>query len=519
MVTSSSKPTLSVLENIDEDVFWLIAHQLTRVKSSLVDLSSTSRRMRRMAMPLLFSRCVTWFTGRSELPPVAIRPLVRHLKYKGRIDADRCEETFGKELPCLPALCSIAFDGRGVGVPWCALKRCLSLPLLTALTFEEGTSFRRIDPYPAEELADISINLKSLSHNASPWLLFTPIPTNTVPTTGVIPQPEEQFQEHFVLESRCLSAIVSKLPLTVEYLKLSVETAPLAQMCTTPWPCLRELHLYGYVIERSELPFLRDLLCLAPRLHTLSVELCHKKLAKNDRSSVLGRPPYTLDRTLAIKALKLAYPDPQDAILIAASGPHLTSLSLNDHPRFYLHRLCTALRSRWSAPLLSSADCLGILQRMDIPNLQTFELVYQTEGDDDDELLQYVATAYASLSHLEIHRYRRDWAQSIPYLHIARLLEAAKSLRTVHLNLDFHEDHGPYSMDSEARSRWARIRNTRGQELANVLQSCPILEYVALFYNAYESCLWVEYHPSRCAEPHMRFAEDDSPPLPLYMRH
>ncbi|KAI0752658.1 hypothetical protein C8Q80DRAFT_1267176 [Daedaleopsis nitida] len=388
MVTS--KPTVSGLENIDEDVFRLIACQLTRVQGSLGELSSTIKILRRMAMPLLFSRCITWYEGRSELPPVAIRPFVRHLTYKSQIDAERFEETFGKELPCLPALCSIAFDGPGVGVPWCALKRCLSLPFLTALAFEKGTNFGWTDPYPAEELAEIPINLKSLSHNASPWRLLTHILMNNPLITGPVMQPEEEF----AAESRCLSSLVCRLPLTVEYLKLSVETAPLAQMCTMPWPCLRELHLYGYVIEHTKRPFLRDFLCLAPCLHTLS-------------------------DPLAIKALKMTYPDPQDAILIAASGPHLTSLSLRDYPRFYLHRMCPPIRARWDAPILSSVDCLGILQRMDIPNLHTLELVYQTDGDDDDELLQYVATAYASLSHLEIHRYRRDRAQSVPYVCIS----------------------------------------------------------------------------------------------------
>ena len=88
-------------------------------------------------------------------------------------------------------------------------------------------------------------------------------------------------------------------------------------------------------------------------------------------------------------------------------------------------------------------------------------------------------TTYPRLTHLELHRYRGNRDQAVdhvrPLLHIAftaymltstieRLqrriatqLSELRSLRTIHLPLDFTEDHGAYCVDETARCAWFQI--------------------------------------------------------------
>lgn len=94
--------------------------------------------------------------------------------------------------------------------------------------------------------------------------------------------------------------------------------------------------------------------------------------------------------------------------------------------------------------------------------------------------------------------------------HIARLLTPLKALRSVRLNLDFHDDHGPYCDEHDERDAWFEVfKNHRGPEIVDILQECPYLEYVALLYHGYPSATWAEFHPLRCAEPRFVLEYDD----------
>ena len=93
--------------------------------------------------------------------------------------------------------------------------------------------------------------------------------------------------------------------------------------------------------------------------------------------------------------------------------------------------------------------------------------------------------------------------------HIARILTAAKSLRTVRLNLDFHDDHQACCSNQEKRKKWHEtFFGERGPEIVDILQDCPLLEYVSLLYHGERSSVWVEFHPPRCAEPRVVFDYD-----------
>ena len=96
-------------------------------------------------------------------------------------------------------------------------------------------------------------------------------------------------------------------------------------------------------------------------------------------------------------------------------------------------------------------------------------------------------------------------------IHIARHLTAFKTLRTIHLNLDFLDDHGPYCKNMQSRDAWFEVfRNERGPAIVEVLQECPALEYVGLLYHGIPESIWVEFHPSRCAEPRFVLEYDSS---------
>ncbi|PIL27947.1 hypothetical protein GSI_09982 [Ganoderma sinense ZZ0214-1] len=203
--------------------------------------------------------------------------------------------------------------------------------------------------------------------------------------------------------------------------------------------------------------------------------------------------------------------------------PHLTHLSLRDHPRVY-HQLSYGYNVRdgpegrsWAAPLLSPDEALSLLQRMDLSRLTSLELVYiAPDADSDNALLSHIAQALPKLEHLELHRYRglegpnRPRTDRVQHIHIARLLSTAKTLRTLRLNLDFHEDHQAYCANRRKRDAWlALFRDERGPEIVEIVAaSCLQLEYVALLYHGYAGATWAEFHPQRCAEP--RFVLDNT---------
>ena len=95
-------------------------------------------------------------------------------------------------------------------------------------------------------------------------------------------------------------------------------------------------------------------------------------------------------------------------------------------------------------------------------------------------------------------------------MHIAQVLSARTTLRTLRLNLDFPEDHQAYCANLPKRDAWlALFRDERGPEIVEIVAaSCPWLEHVALLYHGFEGATWAEFHPQRCAEP--RFVLDNT---------
>ncbi|KAI1792794.1 hypothetical protein LXA43DRAFT_316447 [Ganoderma leucocontextum] len=193
-------------------------------------------------------------------------------------------------------------------------------------------------------------------------------------------------------------------------------------------------------------------------------------------------------------------------------------LSLRDHPRVY-HQYTRGRpvgdgpkRQPWHTPILLDCEILSILRRMELPLLRSLEIVYEiTEEDSDSELLSYIVGTFPHLEHLEVHRYRGERNMSTRHKSIAEILARAQSLRTVRLNLDFHDDPQAYCGINDLRYEWLQtLRTDRAPEIVEIMQACPFLEHVAILYHGLPSSVWVEFHPSRCAEPRFVMSYSDA---------
>ena len=108
--------------------------------------------------------------------------------------------------------------------------------------------------------------------------------------------------------------------------------------------------------------------------------------------------------------------------IFSVDTSHLSHLSLRDWPRYHQdHSHDWRLRSRWAQPILTSAECLSILKRMEMPQLTSLELVYLAKyAGSDDELLEYVTHTYPRLTHLELHRYRASRLDAVDHVSILK---------------------------------------------------------------------------------------------------
>ena len=138
-------------------------------------------------------------------------------------------------------------------------------------------------------------------------------------------------------------------------------------------------------------------------------------------SDFTGPPLPNLER------LVIAYPNPQDEIFDHLP-PTIRSLSLRYCPHLDVQRSPYEYSTRFDLSLDSTA-ILSILRRCEALELDYLELEYTTASLDQDDitLLQYISTAFPSLSSLKLFRYR--WhilaipVVSDPYVQIQSLIQ------------------------------------------------------------------------------------------------
>ena len=219
------------------------------------------------------------------------------------------------------------------------------------------------------------------------------------------------LEAEYKVESRYLAQLVCGMHKTAESVSIPMETAPLLRMAELSWPRIQTLALHGRYITPGQPALLQSVLTRMPSLRSLRVQVA--QLPAFSRPRILN-PLVSLDLA-ELRSLTIAYPDPDDAIF-SLKTPHLTHLSLRDEPRYYFYlRNRDFLPSSAVAPILGASECLAILQRMDVPLLSSLELVYEADAGEH-ELLHHVSTSYPDLAQLELHRYRANDIDVVPYV-------------------------------------------------------------------------------------------------------
>ncbi|KAI0695083.1 hypothetical protein C8T65DRAFT_551628, partial [Cerioporus squamosus] len=364
------------------------------------------------------------------------------------------------------------------------IKRCLALPRITSITFtSQANAFTVYEPPSAlNAIATAPLPLTGFAYIRPFWrekrfrVAILPIDT------------------HFEREEKWLSALIPGMASTLMQLTVPMETSLISAMASLSWPALQDLSIRGRYWSEEQKDALPQFLSSIPRLRKLSVTVCRR--GRTDRPPILGSSTVPHPTIAGLRSLTVAYPDPADNIF-SIDATRLRHLSLCDAPRFYCDlSQDETVSSGFARPILHSAECLSILRRMDMPELSNLELVYlaNTAGSDD-ELLSYVIHTFPHLSHLELHRYRANRDEVVDYVHITKLLTGARNLRSVRLNLDFHDDHGPHTNAGGSVLREWRItfRERRGPEIVAILEACPWLEDVELLYHAWWSSRWAKF--------------------------
>ncbi|KAJ8475447.1 hypothetical protein ONZ51_g6561 [Trametes cubensis] len=248
-------------------------------------------------------------------------------------------------------------------------------------------------------------------------------------------------------------------------------------MAELSWPRIQTLALHGRYITPGQPALLQSVLTRMPSLRSLRVQVAQLPAFSRPR---LLNPLVSLDFA-ELRSLTIAYPDPDDAIF-SLKTPHLTHLSLRDEPRYYFYlRNRDFLPSSAVAPILGASECLAILRRMDVPLLSSLELVYEADAGEH-ELLHHVSTSYPNLAQLELHRYRANDIDVVPYMSITSTLSKIRSLQALHLNLDWAVMPPVHCKDDAMINSWVIFMHERAQEVLSILQSCPKFEYVAFLH-------------------------------------
>ena len=370
--------------------------------------------------------------------------ILRHLTHRGPLNQEGDLLRFETLLDQFPSLNSLTLSLAKGRLPWDILKACLVRSRIVSLTVDLGFSDLAVPLYPQDDIATTPVSLRTFTWKTTVWREWVNCQPATRARCILV-----DMRPKFYFERECITGLVLKMSDTVSSLSLPMESAPILTMAELAWPCLRDLSLHGRFLDVTHVSSLQHLLSALPSLRNLSILAGrpwslgnlgrHPILPKpstSTSSSLLDRLPST-SATVGAKpcsydivqersegepsppsplsellSLTIAFPDPDDD-LFSLPMPNLTHLSLRDHPRVY-HRLAYSFAvpdgpegRGWAAPLLSQDEALALLQRMDLSNLTSLELVYIAPvAGSDDALLSYIAQALPKLEHLELHRYR-----------------------------------------------------------------------------------------------------------------
>lgn len=252
------------------------------------------------------------------------------------------------------------------------------------------------------------------------YLYFCPVlrPEEELNIETLAPLTHFKYQMHFTREvlsfppeTPALAAVLKKLSATLETLILSSEPAPMSALAQWHWPCLRTLVLRGspwadlsepLVAVCSKMPNLRSLtLKLNPTHHAMT-----QALWPHGFPSSFPWPH--------LEQLTVSYPDPTD-VIYDHLPPSLHSLSLRCWNHIFVQQRFVGLRQTYTLrydSVLGASAILSIMRRSTMPHLAHLEIEYRAD-DDDDALLQYIATTFPRLTSLKISRYRPNASDKV----------------------------------------------------------------------------------------------------------
>lgn len=334
-------------------------------------------------------------------------------------------ELLGTVLGRLPSLATITFVESGA-ITWDALRICFASPRITSLTLGPHVELIETEEFSLKSSPAPPIMVSSFTYDSPFWReLYV---TEFLGPRSLPDRRRGDLPEIYSRECASLSQLIPLMNQSLRQLTLPMEAAPLTLMAALTWPKLQELSIRGRYHDPARIGLLPTFLSTLPQLATLSIQVFPCLHSDTERAPILGRHHPTPRNVLCgLRSLTVAYPDPEDSIF-SVDTANLAHLSIRDCPRYY-----EWLGSKeilvwsWPCPLLSPVECFSILSRMDMPKLTSLELVYLVDAaDEDDELLKYIVATYPSLSHLELHRYRRNRDQVVDYVRPLRCIRSAQ---------------------------------------------------------------------------------------------
>ncbi|KAA1478422.1 hypothetical protein DENSPDRAFT_666954 [Dentipellis sp. KUC8613] len=394
---NTDRPSTYDLERLNDDVLLLIIHILASEElegDSMKQLSLTSKRWRALCLPTLFKmatiNCTSLYTSN---PPPASWPFLRTIVFFGYFTTysgfDRGD--FLKTLPHLVALRKICFRDLQDGVYWLYLKQLSSAPAFRALEVIESSTSSHSNFHFPPDTSPASFPLTEFYYT-----IMDPYVSNW------------NGNRRPALPRRCyMSPLFLSLHQHLEVLHLPSAMAPLAQMASIDWPCLRELKLYDENYEAD--PTIFACLCSKmPRLRVLDLHFFHTGTS----TQTLIWPPDTsfVASFSNMDTVYLPYPDPTDA-LYSHLPLALRELRLVDCPRYYRFnvKLTETIDGFTKPSLVTASDLLDIFGKMHGPFTAMEKLEVAFRADFNDRLLsRHIVTAFPNLRFLQLHRYRSE---------------------------------------------------------------------------------------------------------------
>ncbi|KAI8983360.1 hypothetical protein BD414DRAFT_490684 [Trametes punicea] len=432
------------LDYLNDDVLVHVMQILYATRAGLKQFSMACRRLRRLAMPILFRSCYGnssryWNCDLSMASiPASLWPYIIELKF--RYPYGDCTTSLGQSVrvsDCdhhqlqlsleallreLPNLHTVNAQGS---IPWAVLRQILSVPHVRALRIR------------GQLLSHLESDRDYHNFPSCPLEIWHHIR-------------DDRYRQHprvCLADMRFYRTLAARINDSARSLLIPFEAAPLEVMSSVHWPRLQELQLVGAQnvdvgVEQS----LFEVLAGMPKLRRLVLEQAHD-------AKTLHRPIWPQDSTRSLswpdlEELVLSHPHPDDKIFehLPSSLKHL---SLRCWPRHYLFFHYPELRSMrcsgWSSPILTSSEMLRVLSVSALTQIARLEIEF-VEDDGDSDLFRCLPHAFPRLEYLKIHRYRRQGSRDVPVEAISAALASLRQLRFLWLHLDFASAPHPWGM-------------------------------------------------------------------------